>query len=280
MKKSTEAKPFLKWVGGKAGLMSQLERFIPKEYNRYFEPFLGGGALFFKLQPQKASLNDINETLISTYKHIKDNPKKVVALLKKLETQYFQSNDEQKNELYYSIREKYNSSKIGTLNRSVYLMFLNKTGYNGLYRENSTGGFNVPFGRYKKPAILGNGNTMAVHELLKHATLTHKPFYEAVKGAKKGDFVYFDPPYHPLNGTSKFTNYTEHDFTEKDQLKLRDVFRELDKKGCYVMLSNSHSKFIIDIYKGYRQEIVMASRAINCKAHGRGKIKELVILNY
>lgn len=280
MNKSTDAKPFLKWVGGKSGLLSQLERFIPSDFCRYYEPFLGGGALFFRLRPSRAFLNDINETLISTYRHIKENPEKVMASLKKLESQYFDADTKGKNKLYYDVRVRYNSNKVGSLNRSVYLMFLNKTGYNGLYRENSTGGYNVPFGKYKKPAILGNGNIMAVHKLLKHTALTHKPFHQAVKNAKKGDFIYFDPPYHPLNDTSKFTNYTEHDFTKKDQLKLRDVFRELDKKGCYVMLSNSHSKFITDIYKGYRQEVVMASRAINCKAHGRGKIKELLILNY
>lgn len=280
MKNEIKVKPFLKWVGGKGGLLEQLEKHIPENFNRYFEPFLGGGALFFRLQPKQAFLNDINKSLISTYQHIKLNPKEIISSLKGLENSYYSKNDEERSNFYYEIREKYNASEVGSLKRSVYLMFLNKAGYNGLYRENSTGGYNVPFGRYKNPKILDTENILEVSKLLSKTTFYHKSFYDAVKNAKKGDFVYFDPPYHPLNGTSKFTSYTEHDFNENDQIKLRDLFVELDKRGCYVMLSNSHSKFIIDLYKKYRQEVVMASRAINCKAKGRGKIKELVIMNY
>lgn len=278
--KDIQARPFLKWVGGKAQLLSQFEQYYPKDFNNYFEPFIGGGALFFNLSPTKAHINDVNATLISAYKNIKNKPEEVMKILKKLESEYKNGNEESKKELFYKIRDKFNNTSDAELKKSAYLIFLNKTCFNGMYRENSKGGFNTPFGKAKNPTILDRENILLVSKVLKHAKLTSVSFEKAVAEAKKGDFVYFDPPYHPLNETAKFTSYHKDSFTKEDQLRLRDVFDELDKRGCYVMLSNSHTPFINDIYKKYRRETVMANRAINCKASGRGKIKELLILNY
>jgi DNA adenine methylase len=278
--KDIQARPFLKWVGGKAQLLSQFEQYYPKDFNNYFEPFIGGGALFFNLSPTKAHINDVNATLISAYKNIKNNPEEVMKILKKLETEYKNGDDESKKELFYKIREKFNYMPDSELKKSAYLIFLNKTCFNGMYRENSKGGFNTPFGKAKNPTILDRENILLVSKVLQHTKLTSVSFEKAVSEARKGDFVYFDPPYHPLTETAKFTSYHKDSFTKEDQLKLKDVFVELDKKGCYVMLSNSHTPFINDIYKKYRRETVMANRAINCKASGRGKIKELLILNY
>lgn len=278
--KDIQARPFLKWVGGKAQLLSQFEQYYPKDFNNYFEPFIGGGALFFNLSPTKAHINDVNTTLISAYKNIKNKPEEVMKILKKLESEYKNGNEESKKELFYKIRDEFNNTSDAELKKSAYLIFLNKTCFNGMYRENSKGGFNTPFGKAKNPTILDRENILLVSKVLKHTKLTSVSFEKAVAEAKKGDFVYFDPPYHPLTETAKFTSYHKDSFTKEDQLKLRDVFDELDKRGCYVMLSNSHTPFINDIYKKYRRETVMANRAINCKASGRGKIKELLILNY
>ncbi len=276
----TGARPFLKWVGGKSQLLSQLQRHYPKKYNRYFEPFVGGGAVYFDIQPKMAFINDINRTLITAYGHIQGKPNELIKLLRKLHTQYHELADDKRSDLYYEIRTKFNAIKDTSLEKSAYLIFLNKTGYNGMYRESSNGGYNVPFGKYKNPTILDEENIRAVSEALKEVVLTSFSFEEAVANTKKGDFVYFDPPYHPLNGTAKFTSYTEKKFLEDEQRKLRDVFVELDKRGCFVMMSNSHTDFIGKLYKGYKRHTVLANRAINCKADGRGKIKEYVITNY
>lgn len=273
-------KPFLKWVGGKTQLLSQLRTFYPTNFNRYFEPFLGGGAVFFDLKPKRASLNDINTTLITAYEHIQEQSDDLIRILRQLHTKYRAKSDEAKDKLYYEIRAKYNQLEDGSLDKTACLIFLNKTGFNGLYRESSNGGFNVPFGRYKNPAILDEDNIRAVADMLAGVTLTALSFEEAVTDAQAGDFVYFDPPYYPLNGTAKFTSYHEKKFLEDEQVKLRDVFAELDKRGCYVMMSNSYTDFINKLYDKFNKNTVLANRAINCKAEGRGKIKEFVITNY
>jgi len=276
----SKAKPFLKWVGGKTQLLSQFEKFYPPKYNNYFEPFLGGGAVFFNLTPKKAYLNDINKTLIGTYKNIKKKPRGIIKLLDILQRDYYKKSKIDRENFYYSIREEYNNLPAEDFKKSAYLIFLNKTCYNGMYRENSEGKFNVPFGRYRKPLILDKENLLAVSKVLKNIALTSVDFEKAVKHARKNDFIYFDPPYHPLSQTSSFTSYSNNGFLENDQIKLKRVFNELNKRGCLVMLSNSYTPFIRNLYKEYKQFIVMANRAINCKAEGRGAIKELVILNY
>lgn len=275
-----KAKPFLKWVGGKGQLLAQFESLLPKTYNSYFEPFIGGGAVFFSINPRKAHINDINKTLVQTYTHIKNDVEKLIKSLKKLEEEFLAKDTEARKEFYYSIREKYNSLSHEDFEKSLYFLFFNKTAFNGVYRENSKGGFNVPIGSYKNPKIVDDENLRAVSEILSNTKITSGSFTDAVKNAKAGDFVYFDPPYHPLSETSSFTSYSKDSFSKDDQIKLRDLFIELDKKGVYVMLSNSSAPFIQEIYSNYKQIPVFASRMINSKADKRGKISEVVIVNY
>lgn len=275
-----KARPFLKWVGGKGQLLEQFQELFPEKYNSYFEPFIGGGAVFFSINPKKAIINDINTTLVQTYIYIKDDVEKVIKELKKLEKEFLSKEQEERKEFYYKIREKYNSLPKDDFKRSLYFLFFNKTAFNGVYRENSKGGFNVPMGSYKNPKIVDEDNLRAVSESLKHTSITNASFADVVKKAKAGDFVYFDPPYHPVSTTSSFTSYSKDDFTKEDQIKLRDLFVELDKKGVYVMLSNSYTPFIKEIYSAYKQIPVNASRMINSKADKRGKISEIVIVNY
>lgn len=279
-KTTKKAKPFLKWVGGKGQLLEQFESLLPKKYNSYFEPFLGGGAVFFSVNPKKAHINDINETLVNAYSYIKNDVEKLIKSLKKLEKEFHSKDNELRKEFYYSLREKYNSLPQDDFKRSLYFLFFNKTAFNGVYRENSKGGFNVPIGSYKNPKIVDEENLRAVSEMLSNTKITSGSFADAVKNAKAGDFVYFDPPYHPLSETSSFTSYSKDSFSKDDQIKLRDLFMDLDKKGVYVMLSNSSAPFIQEIYSGYRQIPVFANRMINSKADKRGKISEVVIINY
>jgi DNA adenine methylase len=269
-----EPRPVVKWAGGKTQLLPYLIQFSPKQFNQYFEPFLGGGALFFKLSNNrkisKAYLNDCNCDLINVYSVIKKN---LDELISELGSGFYQNNEE----IYYQIRL---SSPENEIKRAARFIYLNKTAFNGLYRVNSKGQFNVPFGKYKNPKILDKFNLKAVHEALQKDELTCMDFEEAVKQANTGDFIYFDPPYQPLSKTSNFTSYTAKSFGEADQERLHKCFKSLDEHGCFVMLSNSFSPFVNELYSDYNCHTVMAGRAINCKAEGRGKIKELIVTNY
>ena len=269
-------RPFVKWAGGKRQLVQELLKYSPKEFNNYFEPFFGGGALFFELSSKglikHAFLNDFNEELITAYKVIKEKP---VELIKELSKSKYKCDEK----TFYSIRAE---NPIDSVKSTARFIYLNRTAFNGLYRVNSKGGFNVPFGKYKNPKILDKENLLAVSEALQKDELTSMDFEKAVAKAKKGDFVYFDPPYAPLNKSS-FTTYTKNNFTDEDQKRLRDRAIELHKKGCFVMISNSYVKSILDLYKDksvFTINTVHATRMINCKAQGRGKIKEVVIVNY
>jgi len=273
-------RPFLKWVGGKRQVIPQIKQYIPESYCRYFEPFIGGGALFFDLEPKIAYINDINKILISAYKNIKNHPLEIINKLEDLQKIFYEKNNEERKIYFYEIRDAFNNTEYDSFLKTSYIIFLNKTCYNGMYRENSKGKFNVPFGRYKNPKILDEKNILAVSKLLTNAILSSCSFEKAVENAKKGDFIYFDPPYHPLSITSNFTSYSNGGFTKEDQIKLRDVFIDLDKRNCFVMLSNSDTKFIREIYEEFTQKTVSAARSINCKAAGRGKINELLIINY
>ena len=275
-----KARPFLKWVGGKGQLLTQLENLFPKEYNSYFEPFVGGGAVFFSLDPKKAHINDINKTLIQTYIHIKENVDKLIKSLKKLEKEFLAKNDNERKDFYYSIRNNYNLLSPKDFKRSLYFLFLNKTAFNGIYRENSKGEFNVPMGSYKNPKIVDEENLKAISKILSKTKITSGSFIDAVKNAKAGDFVYFDPPYYPLSETSSFTGYNKDSFSKDDQIRLRDLFIELDKRGVNVMLSNSSTPFIQEIYSVYKQIPVYANRMINSRSDKRGKIAEVLIVNY
>lgn len=277
----TKARPFVKWVGGKAKLAPQLLEHFPDEYNEYYEPFAGGGALFFAVTPKNAHISDLNAVLVLTYKRIQNEVESLIDELRELEAQYKSLESlEDKKELYLNKRADYNSLENTSPKKSSLLIFLNKTCFNGMYRENSKGGFNVPFGKHPNPTICDEINLRDVSAALKDASITLAPYQDAIKKAKAGDFIYFDPPYHPLNPTSSFTSYHADGFSAKDQEELRDTFRILSERGCKVMLSNSDSELINELYKEFNIHKIYAARSINANGAGRGKIKEVLVTNY
>ncbi len=263
-------KPLIKWAGGKSQLLPQLQPLFPKSFRTYHEPFLGGGAVFFHLLPEKAVLIDNNVELINFYLVVRDHLEDLLADLPK-----------HRNEAayYYSIREM-DPEKMDPVQRASRFLYLNKTGYNGLWRVNRQGKHNVPFGRYKNPKIVNEENLRLVSAVLKRAKILLADFSEVLSFARPGDFVYFDPPYHPLSETANFTGYTAESFAKEDQVRLSQVFRELDRRGCLVMLSNSDTPLIKELYRGYNIQVVYAKRAINCRPDRRGPVSELVIRNY
>lgn len=269
-----ETYPIVKWVGGKRQLMFELIKNMPKEYNRYFEPFIGGGALFFELQPDNAYISDMNEELINLYKVVRDNVDELIADLQKhdISKEYFM---EIRN--IDRTKEYQNWSSIKKASRFIYL---NRTCFNGMYRVNSKGEFNVPFGHYKNPRILDEHNLINCSNLLQKTEIKHADFSEILKKVKKGDFVYFDPPYVPLSETSSFTSYTKDGFDMDMQFKLRDVCDELDSMDVKFLLSNSDTKLVNELYENYNIKKVFASRQINANADGRGKITEVLVRNY
>jgi DNA adenine methylase len=279
---SEKPKPFIKWVGGKRQLLDQFrlmnlyppEKFDPLK-NNYFEPFVGGGAVFFDLMPEKAYLSDLNKELVITYNVIKNNLNLLVKSLKK---------HKNTKEHFLKMRSK-KIDKLTDIEIASRFIYLNRTCFNGLYRVNSKGEFNVPFGQNKNPLICDEKNLEKVSKALQNVEIKNEDYKNVLKYAKKGDFVYFDPPYYPVSKTSSFTSYTKKSFLEKEQIELCDTFVELTKRGCFVMLSNSDTPFINKIYsdiksKKIRISKVYATRAVNSKASGRGKITEVLITNY
>ena len=268
-----EAKPFVKWAGGKRQLLDELTADLPY-FEDYHEPFLGGGAMFFRLEAlgkvKKAYLSDSNAELINAYEVIKTD---VFDLMSELSAPRY-ANEEA---AYYKIRSASPASKV---ERAARFIYLNKTAFNGLYRVNSKGGFNVPFGKYDNPKILDSKNLLLVHRALQKDELRCGDFDIVLKNARRGDLVYFDPPYFPISKTSNFTGYTKDGFFEKEQEKLMRTFKTLDSRGCYVLLSNSNSELIADLYAEFEPEIVHANRMINCKADKRGKVEELIVRNW
>lgn len=246
----------------------------------YFEPFFGGGAAFFALAPVTGQINDVNKALMSAYTNVRDTVDDVVDLLQVIEDEYLVLGADARQEYFYDRRKEYNSEQHDTVRKTALLIFLNKTCFNGLYRENRKGEFNVPHGRYAKPTICDEATLRATSKALKHVKISSGSFADAVKNAKAGDFVYFDPPYHPLNPTSSFTSYSVDDFSEDDQRHLKAVVDDLTERGVKVALSNSDSQFINELYKDYRIEKVLAGRSINSIASKRGKITEVLVLNY
>jgi len=268
-----EAKPFVKWAGGKRQLLEELTRGLPY-FENYHEPFLGSGAMFFRLEAmnriKRAFLSDSNEELINAYSVIKNE---VFELMSELSKPIYSNNEA----AYYKIRASKPTSKV---ERAARFIYLNKTAFNGLYRVNSKGEFNVPFGRYDNPKILDSENLLLVHRALQKDELYCGDFGIVLKNARRGDLVYFDPPYVPISKTSNFTGYTREGFGESEQKRLFRIYKELDARGCFVILSNSYSDIIFDLYAEYELEVVHASRMINCKAEGRGKIRELIVRNW
>lgn len=268
------AKPFVKWVGGKGQLLPQLMRKLPTKYGRYFEPFIGGGALFFALAPKRAHLFDINEELINTYVVIRDRVEELIKELKK------HKYDE---EYFYEVRSwdrERSFAKLSPAKRAARFIYLNKTCFNGLYRVNSKGYFNVPFGDYKNPTILDQENLRRCSQALKGAAIEVASYLSVESRVRKGDFVYFDPPYAPLSATSNFTTYTAVGFEGSDQQQLRDLVVRLSKKGVFVMLSNSSAPLILDLYANFAIELVDANRSINSRGQARGPVKEVLVTNF
>lgn len=268
--------PFLKWAGGKTQLLSQFEPFFPQRIERYIEPFVGSGAVFFyaaeRFRPKRVVLSDGNEELINTYIAVRDDVEGLIALLEGHRRRHSRPH-------YYRVRAT-ELSGLSPTERAARLIYLNKTCYNGLYRVNAKGEFNVPMGSYKNPKIFDAENLRLASEALRGIDIQVRRFTDFVPSAKGGDFFYFDPPYHPISRTSSFTAYTPGAFGEEDQERLAEVYRALDGRGCRLMLSNSDCGFVRGLYKGFRIETVRARRAINSNGRGRGEVAELLVLNY
>ncbi|MEM6533656.1 MAG: DNA adenine methylase [Myxococcota bacterium] len=262
-------KPFLKWAGGKGKLLPEITKRFPKAYRRYHEPFVGGAAVFFGLGPDTASLSDINDELVNAYRAIRDDVDSVIEELRAHEAT---------EEHFYAVRgqEREGMAPAESTARTI---FLNRTCFNGLYRVNRKGQFNVPFGRYANPKICDADNLRAVSAALQGVEIEHRSAFEIVKRAHKGDLVYFDPPYDPVSKTASFTSYTRHGFGDSEQEKLAQVCRDLDRKGVHFVLSNSDTEFIRSLYQGFRIEQVYVRRPINSRADRRGPVAEVLVSN-
>lgn len=273
------AKPFLKWAGGKQQLLEQYKPYFPTNYTRYIEPFVGGGAIFFHTWntgrlPEQVFLSDNNEELINTYVVVRDKVDDLITALAIHKKNH-------SRDYYYRIRNLDRENiELSDVDRAARTLYLNKTCYNGLYRVNSNGQFNVPMGSYKSPKILYEDTLWTASIALQKTCLEVRDFRDVVDFAQTGDFFYFDPPYDPASKTASFTSYTADNFRDNDQCHLADVFAQLSEKGCLCLLSNSYTPFILELYQKFRIEVVQANRAINSNANGRGSIKEVVVLNY
>lgn len=259
------ARPFLKWVGGKRSILPELLKRLPEEYETYNEPFLGGGALYFAEQPKDAYLSDINFHLILTFQKVRDDVDGVIRALKVHARLH-------SPEYYTRARARLFKEK-DTTKLAALFIYLNKTCFNGLYRVNRTGQFNVPIGDYKNPPILDEDNLRACSKLLQGADIRQQPFSQITP--HKGDFFYLDPPYHET-----YEGYSAHGFGDEEHKKLAEFCKQIDAKGGYFMLSNSDTPFVRSLYKGYTIEDVSAARSVSCKSHQRGRENELLIRNY
>jgi DNA adenine methylase len=267
------ASPFVKWAGGKGQLLAQLEPFFPPpgSYHRYFEPFLGGGAVFFHLQPRRAVLSDLNDELINAYEVIRDHLSELIESLRK---------HRDNTEYFYWVRSLL-PDRLSPVQRASRFIFLNKRCYNGLYRVNSKGLFNVPIGRYKHPPrIFDEDNLQAISCLLRNAELRVVSYELVLERAGAGDFVYLDPPYQPLSATANFTRYTKASFDEADQARLAEVLQELDRRGARFLLNNHDTRQLRRMYSGFHIGVATANRMINSRADRRRGVAELIVTNY
>ena len=271
-------KPFTKWTGGKRKLLPILTELIPDDFNRYYEPFIGGGALFFKLLPHDAIINDFNEELINSYLQIRDNPNELINLLA-------EHRDNNSKDYYLNIRSADRDGRIEDMTdveRAARILYMLRVDFNGLYRVNSKNQFNVPYGRYKNPKILDEDLIYEVSGYLNanNIQILQGDFANAVADAVDGDLVYFDPPYIPLSETSSFTSYTHEGFSYEDQVRLRNTVRDLTRRGVKVILSNSSSPLVEDLYQEFNLHYVEAQRTNGAKKSSRGKISEIIVTNY
>ena len=291
------AKPFLKWAGGKGQLLDTFDKMFPQELiegkiKTYIEPFVGGGAVLFHIlqnyKIEKAYINDINKELINCYRCIKADVEEVIKPLSILENKYLSSEDRAK--YFYNVRERYNQIHLNghyDYEKCADFIFLNHTCFNGLYRVNKEGKFNVPHGKYKNPLICDKENLRLCSQLLQKVEISFGDYRQALSNADKDSFVYFDPPYRPLIENNSFISYDKSGFDDNDQIELSQNYKKLDKQNCLLMLSNSDPKntnendnFFDNLYKGFNIERVYAKRMINCQASKRGNITEIVVMNY
>ncbi len=274
-----KGKPFVKWAGGKRQILDKLIKYVPEDFNTYYEPFVGGGALFFELSPKNAVINDSNEELINVFRCIKDEEK-----LTKMSNELNHHEANHSEEYYYKIRnidrDKNKFNRLSDYKRAARTIYLNKACFNGLYRVNSKGEFNVPFGKKLKVNTYEGQNIGIIHAYLNfnNIKILSIDFEEAVKDAKEGDFIYFDPPYD--SDTSTFNSYTEDGFSKDEQIRLSNVFKNLSDRGCYVMLSNHNTVLINELYKDFYIHKITAKRNINSNGKKRGKVEEVIITNY
>jgi DNA adenine methylase len=271
---ATSPRPFVKWAGGKRQLLPALLRRLPANFRRYHEPFVGGGALFFALRglgrlPHGARLADINPELVNAYQVVRDRVETLIVVLGTFRNE---------EDFYYEIRAQ-QPSQLDPVQRAARLLYLNRTCFNGLFRENRAGHFNVPFGRYRNPQFLRENDLRTASRALRGVTIEQGSFAELEQHVETGDFVYFDPPYAPLSRTASFTSYSRGGFDEAAQRSLGDLVRRLGERGVHVLVSNSSARLIYDIYAGddLHVEQILASRAINSRADRRGKVPELLI---
>lgn len=273
-----KASPFIKWVGGKNQLLSHIESLAPKSFNNYHEPFVGGGAVFFRLWSKdlvtSARLADANPHLVTTYKVVRDAPDALIQALAAEKTIHSTEN-------FYQARTRFNTKPLSDIERAALLIYLNKTCFNGLFRVNSSGEFNVPVGRYASPGIFDPEKIAACSKALANTCISREDFDVSLEAAETGDFVYLDPPYVPLTKTSNFTSYARENFTFTDQARLAETFRTLTGKNVMVMLSNHATPELLELYKGFNITVVPAKRMLNSKAEERKTcVNEVIIRNY
>lgn len=297
---SEKIRPFVKWAGGKGSLIPQLNNFYPYELKngiieRYIEPFVGGGAVLIdilqKYDVQEAYAFDINIDLINSYNVIKNNVEDLITNLKQMETEYLQLEQEERKNYFYNKREEYNNYTLEenehNIQRAAQFIYLNRTCFNGLYRVNKAGKFNVPMGSHKNPTICDEENLRNLSKLIQNVQFQYGDYKRSMEYVTENTFVYFDPPYRPLNVTSGFTSYTKEDFNDDNQRELAKFYRELNEQNVKLMLSNSNPKntnkednFFDNIYQGFNIDEIYASRMINANSKGRGKISEILVTNY
>ena len=297
---SEKIRPFVKWAGGKGSLIPQLNNFYPYELKngiieRYIEPFVGGGAVLIdilqKYDVQEAYAFDINIDLINSYNVIKNNVEDLITNLKQMETEYLQLEQEERKNYFYNKREEYNNYTLEenehNIQRAAQFIYLNRTCFNGLYRVNKAGKFNVPMGSHKNPTICDEENLRNLSKLIQNVQFQYGDYRRSMEYVTENTFVYFDPPYRPLNVTSGFTSYTKEDFNDDNQRELAEFYRELNEQNVKLMLSNSNPKntnkedtFFDNIYQGFNIDEIYASRMINANLKGRGKISEILVTNY
>jgi DNA adenine methylase len=266
--------PFVKWAGGKSQLLSQMSGFLPHHFDLYFEPFVGGGAVFFHLRPRRAVISDANFELINAYRIIRDDLDSIIAELDELQ-------EKRISRRLYELHRKKNPDKLSKVERAARFIFLNKTCYNGLYRVNRKGDFNVPFGKYSRmPKLYEGANLTEIRKILGSTEIEYAGYETALGRASEGDFVYLDPPYSPDPKSQGFTSYTKESFSEVDQSRLATRFKDSDRRGCLLMLSNSDTRHVRDLYSEFTIERLKAGRMINCIGSERTGYNELLILNY